>query len=326
MASGILGLHHVTATVNDAQADLDFCLALLGLRLVKKTVNFDNHHVFHFYYGDERGTPGTIWTTFPYKGHGVPVGSHGAGQITATSFSVPAGSLATWRERLAAAGVAVIEAPPRFGADVLTVLDPSGLVLELVGARDDRAPWTGGGVAAGQAIRGLHSVTLSIADPGPTIAFLERHLDFAVAATDGDRTRVAVHGDRPGHWLEILRRPDAPRGVNGLGTVHHVALAIATDEEQLALRERLLAAGARVTEVRDRQYFRSIYFREPGGVLYEVATLQPGFAVDEPLATLGRELKLPPWEEPHRAGIEAGLDRVTCRLPDVPGAPGHPAA
>jgi glyoxalase family protein len=321
MASGILGLHHVTATVNDAQADLDFCLQLLGLRLVKKTVNFDNHHVYHFYYGDELGTPGTIWTTFPYKGHGVAVGTHGAGQITTTSFSVPRGSLNTWRERLSAAGVAVTVPPARFGDESLTVLDPSGLIVELVGTREDpRPPWTGSGVGPPQAIRGLHSVTLTVAAAAPTIAFLERQLGFAVVATEGDRTRLAVNGDRPGHWLEVHERPAAPRGVNGLGTVHHVAMAIGSADEQLALREALLGAGARVTEVRDRQYFQSIYFREPGGVLYEVATVAPGFAVDEAPAGLGRDLKLPPWEEPHRAAIEAGLDRVAYRLPRAPTA------
>ncbi len=311
MAPAILGLHHVTATVNDAQADLDFCLDALGLRLVKKTVNFDNHHVYHFYYGDERGAPGTIWTTFPYKGHGVPPGSEGAGQITTTSFSVPRGSLPAWRDRLAALGIAVTTSAPRFGEDSLVVLDPSGLVIELVGADDERTPWRTAAVPGTAAIRGLHSVTLTIASPGPSIAFLERHLGFAVVGHDGDYTRLAVSGDRPGHRLDIRHQPAAPRGRNGLGTVHHVAVAIGTAEEQLALREDLLAAGVGVTEVRDRQYFQSIYFREPGGVLYEVATLQPGFAVDEPLAALGRDLKLPPWEEPFRATIEAGLDRVT---------------
>jgi glyoxalase family protein len=311
MPPQILGLHHVTATVNDAQADLDFCLEALGLRLVKKTVNFDNHHVYHFYYGDERGTPGTIWTTFPYRGHGVPTGTKGAGQITATSFSVPAGSLPAWSEKLTSGGRHPADDEPRFGQPSLSVLDPSGLIIDLVEAADDRAPWTGAGVPAGLAIRGLHSVTLTVASAGPSIAFLERHLGANVVAEQGARTRLAVGGDRAGGWLEILHQPDAPRARNGLGTVHHVAMAIATAEEQLALREALLVAGVGVTEVRDRQYFQSIYFREPGGVLYEVATLQPGFAVDEAPAALGRDLKLPPWEEPYRREIEAGLARVT---------------
>lgn len=314
MPPTILGLHHVTATVDDAQSDLDFCLGRLGLRLVKKTVNFDNHHVYHFYYGDERGRPGTIWTTFPYKGHGVPVGTKGAGQVTATSFSVPASSLGGWRRRLTAAGFAPTADGTRFGERSFTVHDPSGLVIELVGTdRDPRTPWTGGGMDAGAAIRGLHSVTMTIADPGPTAAFMEAQLGWTVAGHDGPWIRMTAGGDGPGHTIDILDAPSAPRARNGLGTVHHVAMAIGTADEQLALREALLTAGVGVTEVRDRQYFTSIYFREPGGVLFEVATMQPGFTVDEPLEVLGRDLKLPPWEEPHRAAITAGLAPIHYR-------------
>jgi glyoxalase family protein len=308
----LLGLHHVTATVDDAQADLDFCLEILGLRLVKKTVNFDNHHVYHFYYGDEHGTPGTIWTTFPYKGHGVRRGVHGAGQVTATAFSVPLTALAAWRARLADAGVAVAT-ESRFGDEVLTLRDPSGLAFELVAAADRRTPWTPGGVPHDQAIRGLHSVTATVTAPAVTGEFLERMLGFEVLAAVPDRIRLAVGGPAPGHLVDLRHDTAAPPALNGLGTVHHVAVAIGTAEEQLALREALLVAGTSVTEVRDRQYFQSIYFRIPGGVLVEVATVRPGFAVDEAPEALGRALKLPPWEEPHRAAIEAGLDRVTYR-------------
>ncbi len=314
MDSPILGLHHVTATVADAQADLDFCLDALGLRLVKKTVNFDNHHVYHFYYGDERGTPGTIWTTFPYKGHGVPIGTKGAGQVTTTSFSVPASSLDWWRARLQSLGLAPQDATPRFGEDALIVIDPSGLHLELVATgRDPRTPWTTDSVGAETAIRGLHGVTMTIASPPATVAFMRDLLGFTVVHEMDGRIRLAVNGDAPGRAIDILHVPDAPPAKNGLGTVHHVAMAIATADEQLRLREELLRSGAKVTEVRDRQYFQSIYFREPGGVLFEVATLQPGFAVDESPEMLGRALKLPPWEEPNRSLIEAGLDRVTYR-------------
>jgi glyoxalase family protein len=313
MDSPIKGLHHVTATVDDAQADLDFCIDGLGLRLVKKTVNFDNHLVYHFYYGDERGTPGTIWTTFPYKGYGVPVGSKGAGQVTVTSFSVPAGSLDWWKARLAGRGAAVQEVPPRFGEESIVVSDPSGLVFELVAnGRDRRTPWTRD-VSAETAIRGLHSVTLTIAEPPRTIEFMTGMLGFVVVNEMEGRTRLAVNGDEPGKTVEIVHAPDAPRARNGLGTVHHVAMAIPTAEDQLKIREELLRWGAGVTDVRDRQYFKSIYFREPGGVLFEIATLAPGFDVDEPLASLGRDLKLPPWEEPHRSMIEAGLDKITYR-------------
>jgi glyoxalase family protein len=304
----IQGLHHVTATVDEAQPDLDFCERLLGLRLVKRTVNFDNHGVYHFYYGTESGAPGTIWTTFPYHGWGVPAGIHGAGQIAATAFSVPAGALERWRTRLEASGFAPKASTPRFGASSLAVRDPSGLVLELVtDGRDARAPWAGGGIDDGMAIRGLHSVTLLLRTRAPTIDFMTSLLGFQVVEETANRSRLAVGGDAPGHLVDLVEAPDAPDARNGLGTVHHVAFAIAGAEAQLELRRELLRAGRDVTEVRDRTYFQSIYFREPGGILFEVATTAPGFTVDEPLGALGQALKLPSWEEPYRAEIEATL-------------------
>jgi len=311
VTSPILGLHHVTATVDAAQDDLDFCLGALGLRLVKKTVNFDNHRVYHFYYGDERGSPGTIWTTFPYKGHGVRTGLKGAGQVTMTGFSVPSASLDAWRTRLCERGVSVAAEETRFGEDVLVFADPSGLTFELVANRTDaRQPWTGADLDADAAIRGLHSVTLTIARPPETLEFLNRLLGIEVADSKAGRTRLALNGGGPGRTIDIVHAPDAPAAVNGLGTVHHVALAVPTPDDQLKIRAELVRIGWRVTEVMDRQYFQSIYFREPGGVLLEVATVQPGFTVDEPLTDLGRDLKLPAWEEPHRAAIEAGLSPV----------------
>ena len=314
MIHPILGLHHVTATVDDAQQDLDFCLDLLGMRLVKKTVNFDNHHVYHFYYGNEHGTPGTIWTTFPYKDRGVRVGTKGAGQVVASSFSVPASSLGFWRDRLKATGVEEHDIEGRFGEDALRMTDPSGLWFELIGNdSDSRTPWTGNGVGAAEAIRGIHSVTLIVRSLGPTLALLTDVLGYSVVGQNGARTRVAAGGSAPGHIIDIIEDGKADSAINGLGTVHHVAMAISTAEEQLRLREELLQMGLKVTEVRDRCYFQSIYFREPGGVLFEVATIQPGFAVDEEPASLGRALKLPPWEEPHRAIIEMGLASVTYR-------------
>ncbi|MFI5230341.1 MAG: ring-cleaving dioxygenase [Gemmatimonadales bacterium] len=307
----ILGLHHVTATVDDAQADLDFSAGALGLRMVKKTVNFDNHGVYHFYYGDERGTPGTIWTTFPYKGKNVVAGTKGVGQITVTSFSVPEGSLEFWKARLRARGLAATDLPPRFGEESIVVTDPSGLAIELVGSRGDaRAPWLSSGVSAHEAVRGLHSVSLSVRDPAQTIGLLHDLLGFDVVNEMDGRTRVGVNGGEAGKAFDIVRAPDAPQAKNGLGTVHHVAMAIASADDQLRLREELVRRGMQVTPVMDRQYFQSIYFREPGGVLLEVATTRPGFAVDEPVEELGRGLKLPPWEEPSRAEIEAALPPV----------------
>jgi glyoxalase family protein len=310
----ILSLHHVTATVSDAQDDLDFCLDALGLRLVKRTVNFDNHHVHHFYYGTERGAPGTIWTTFPYKDRGVKVGSKGPGQVTATAFSVPAGSLTIWKARLRERGMDAIDLPPRFGEDAIRCCDRSGLVFELIATnRDARAPWTGGSVDTGAAVRGLHSVTIVVRDRAKTLELMTGLLNYAVVDESADRVRVAVQGDAPGRAIDIVEDPDGEAAVNGLGTVHHVAMAIADEDEQLRLREELLRFGSKVTEVRDRCYFKSIYFREPNNVLFEVATVQPGFTSDEDLPCLGTALKLPPWEEPHRADIEASLAPIAPR-------------
>jgi glyoxalase family protein len=313
----ILGLHHVTATVDEAQDDLDFCLDGLGLRLVKKTVNFDNHHVYHFYYGDLIGTPGTIWTTFPYSGRGVPVGRKGAGQVTVTSFSVPIGAFDFWRVHLGARGVAVTDIEPRFGEPAIRFSDLSGLAFELVATgRDERMPWIPQGVEgfdAGTAIRGLHSVTMIVRDPAKTIDLMTTLLGYQVADEADRRIRLEVNGGGPGKTIDVAHVPDSEPAMNGIGTVHHVAMAITSGDEQVRLREELIRYGCKVTEVRDRCYFQSIYFREPGGTLFEVATVQPGFTADEPVSDLGRALKLPPWEEPHRAGIEAALVPVTYR-------------
>jgi glyoxalase family protein len=308
----LIGLHHVTATVDDAQDDLDFCLGALGLRLVKKTVNFDNHHVYHFYYGDERGTPGTIWTTFPYQDRGVPLGAKGAGQVTVTSFSVPSGSLDSWRVRLAARAIAVTDLAERFGDPVIRFADRSGLTFELIATRDDhRPPWIAGGLDRASAIRGLHSVTMVVRDATKTIELMTRLLGYTVVGEMENRIRLAVNGGGPGRTIDVAYHADADPARNGVGTVHHVAMAIGSADDQLRLREELIGYGCRVTEVRDRCYFQSIYFREPGGVLFEIATVQPGFAIDEAVGSLGSALKLPPWEEANRPGIEAALTPVT---------------
>jgi len=312
MDKAIRGLHHVTATVSEAQPDLDFYTGVLGQRLVKKTVNFDNPHVYHFYYGNEAGTPGTIMTTFPYRRMGVRVGTHGAGQITVTSFSVPAGSLPFWRGRLTAAGVPFTDEATPFGEEALRFPDPSGLTLRLVESRGDaRRPWLRPGIDDAGAIRGIHGVSLLVREPQATIAFVQSLMEAAVVGQEAGATRLAVNGDAPGRLLEIVSAGAAPAAINGLGTVHHVAFAVDDPEQQLEVRKELLRRGVPVTEVLDRQYFRSIYFREPNGVLFEVATVPPGFTADEPLPQLGTALKLPPWEEPNRASIEAGLPPVT---------------
>jgi glyoxalase family protein len=312
MEKWIRSLHHVTATVTDAQEDLDFYCGLLGQRLVKKTVNFDNPHVYHFYYGNEIGAPGTIMTTFPYKGQGVRAGTTGVGQITVTSFSAPSASMDFWRRRLAAMNVAFEDQPSAFGEQALRFLDPSGLVIRIVGNdADTRVPWTRPDVDASQAIRGIHGVSLLVAEPPRTVAMLTGLLDGVVIGEAAGITRVGIGGDAPGQIVEVVQAAKEPIGVNGLGTVHHVAFAVGDDDQQRRVRSELVRHGYQVTEVLDRQYFHSIYFREPNGVLFEIATLPPGFAVDESVATLGRALKLPPWEEPRRASIEAGLPAVS---------------
>jgi len=313
MTPRIIGLHHVTATVDEAQPDLDFCVDLLGLRLVKKTVNFDNHNVYHFYYGNELGEPGTIWTTFPYAGYGVRVGAKGAGQVVTTCFSVPTGSLEFWRHRLRENAVVSSDLETQFGEPAIGFNDPSGLRFELIANDGDtRKPWTEM-IGAKSAIRGIHSVQMMVRQAQPSVDFLTGMLGWHLVGTSGPRTRLAAGGDAAGHLIDVIEDNDAKSAVNGLGTVHHVAMAIETAEEQLAIRDELHRRGVGVTDVRDRCYFTSIYFREPGGVLYEIATMKPGFTVDEDRSTLGRDLKLPPWEEPHRASIEQGLAAVTYR-------------
>ncbi|HXI19714.1 MAG TPA: VOC family protein, partial [Gemmatimonadales bacterium] len=282
MQHTVLGLHHVTATVADAQTDLDFCRGAMGLRLVKKTVNFDNRRVYHFYYGDERGTPGTIWTTFPYRDEGVAPGQFGAGQISTTAFSVPPGSLDRWRARLTGRSGKLEQTAGRFGEPTLRFTDPSGLVFEAVESpSDSRVAWTGGDLGPETAIRGLHSVTLLVRDPGPTAGLLTDLLGFRQVDETAGAIRLAAGGDSPGHLVDILAAPDAPPARNGLGTVHHVAFAVSDGEEQGRLGAELLRQGFKVTDVMDRQYFQSVYFREPGET------------VDETLPCLGQDLKLP---------------------------------
>jgi glyoxalase family protein len=306
MRKPIAGIHHVTAMAGDPQANVDFYTGVLGLRLVKKTVNFDDPGTYHLYYGDEVGHPGTIMTFFPW-----PLarrGVQGAGQATVTAFSVPEGSLGYWTERLRRMDVAFDDPKPRLGEEVLTVLDPDGLKLELVArAGDDRQGWRGGPVPADKAIRGFDGVTLTEWNLDVTQKVLADTMGFRRVGEEGNRMRFEVGPGGAGTRVDVLASPSAARGHVSAGTVHHVAFRAADEADQLAWREAIDDSGLYVTPVLDREYFHSIYFREPGGVLFEIATDPPGFTRDETVENLGSGLKLPPWLEPNRERIEASL-------------------
>ena len=312
-AARLLSLHHVTATVDRAQPDLDFCERLLGLRLVKRTVNFDNHNVYHFYYGTETGAPGTIWTTFPYHGWGVPVGVIGAGTDRRDRvLGARRRARASGGSGCTPAGVAPRGGAPRFGEPPagdprsLRPRDRAGPVPDTRGRRGPAGAWTSDGV------RGLHSVTLLLRDARPArSALMTGLLGFETVDESPASARAsAAAAPRPATWWTWSRTPRRRR--RGTGSAPSITWPSRSGARRSSSRSgaELIEEACRVTEVRDRTYFQSIYFREPGGVLFEVATMAPGFAVDEPRRPLGRALRLPPWEEPHRGAIEATLPRL----------------
>jgi glyoxalase family protein len=303
MSAETNGIHHVTAIAGEPQHNVDFYAGLLGSRLVKKTVNFDDPGTYHLYYGDGAGSPGSIMTFFPWPG--APHGRIGAGQLTVTSFSIPAASLGYWTERLVEEGVRFEKPEDRFGETVLRFPDPDGLRLELVAAREDRREgWPGGSASSEHAVRGFHHATLAVADPSRTAELMTDTLGFRKTGEAEGRTRYEAGEGGPGSIVDVADGTGFPRGTTGVGTVHHVAFRVPDEETQLELREEVGALGYNVTPVLDRNYFRSIYFREPGGVLFEIATDPPGFAVDEEPEHLGESLKLPPWLEPQRGQLE----------------------
>lgn len=300
------GLHHVTAIASDPQKNVDFYAQALGLRLIKQTVNFDAPHIWHLYYGDEAGTPASILTFFPWPG--IQRGREGAGLATATSFSVPAESIGFWQQRFAKLGVEV-EAPFTRGDEtVLTVRDPDGMKLELVGTQGDiRSGWDGvASIPMEHAVRGLHAVTLEQAQLDPTAGMLTELLGMQLGSESSNTAVFEMDGGASGALVNVVAGV-SDRGLQAGGTVHHVAFRAPDIETMTTWQQELSSNGVQVTQIMDRQYFKSIYFREPGGVLFEIATDTPGFDIDEPLLELGKKLKLPPWLEPTREQIEATL-------------------
>ena len=307
MTLKLSGIHHVTAIASDPQQNLDFYTGVLGLRLVKKTVNFDDPMTYHLYYGDETGLPGTIITFFLWPG--ARRGRRGTGQVTTAAFAVPPDSISYWADRLKAYRVDFNPPIRRFDEEVVSLIDPDGLSLELVGGRlsDGYEPWGSGPVPTERAIRGIHSVTLDQEAPESTVALLEETLGSRLRNESDGRLRFDWGTQLNQSFVDIRIVPKGLRGSISAGTVHHVAWRTPTDAEQLAWQNRIMDGGVHVSPVMDRQYFHSIYFREPGGVLFEIATDLPGFAIDENVEQLGKTLKLPPWLEADRTGIESAL-------------------
>jgi glyoxalase family protein len=312
----IHGLHHVTAIAGDPQRNLDFYVELLGLRLVKRTINFDDPGTYHFYFGDAVGTPGTILTFFPWPA--ARRGSRGAGEVEATAFAIPLGSINYWLERLREHHVAAERLPERFGAEMIRLVDADGMLLELVATQsgNEVQPWSEGSVAAEHSIRGFHSVSATVENHQETATFLIETLGYRLVHEMGDRFRFALPGEAgegAGKIIDLIRRPGSPPGRLGTGSVHHIAFRVSDEAQQNAWRIKILELGYDVSPIMDRVYFRSIYFREPGGVLFEIATDPPGFATDENVRELGTSLCLPPWMEGSRPKIEQILPMISLR-------------
>jgi glyoxalase family protein len=299
------GLHHLTAVTADPRANLGFYTRVLGLRLVKRTVNFDDPSAYHLYYGDATGTPGTLLTFFHWPG--AARGRVGGGQVAGIQLSAPRGSLAFWAERLRAAGYPAVPGL-RFGEPLLSTVDPDGIALEILAYPDDPRPgWTGSDVPPAHQLRGMAGAELCVRDSGRTERVLRELLGWRETAVESGRRRWSAGAGRPGQWLDLVEHAAGSSGRPGTGTVHHLALRTADVRASETLRARLLAAGAAPSPLIDRTYFRSVYFREPGGILLELATDGPGFLVDETPETLGTGLLLPPAFEPARAAVIAAL-------------------
>ena len=310
------GIHHVTAIAGDPQANVDFYAGVLGLHLVKVTVNYDDPHTYHLYYGDDRGRPGTILTFFPWSG--APRGRTGTGQVTVTAFAIPDRSLGFWVDRLKTHKVEYAGPSQRFDEEVIALQDPDGLHLELVASGS--GPYTDsrpeGIIPRKDAIRGFQGMTVAVEGYERTAGLLTATLGLREVGAMGHRFRYAVGADGAQGFVDLLCLPSGRRGQVAVGTVHHIAWRTPDDEAQQAWRAELARLGYNVTPIIDRSYFHSIYFREPGGALFEVATDLPGFAVDEPPDRLGGRLTLPNW-------LESTRDELATALPALRGPQGQ---
>lgn len=308
--TALKGIHHVTAIGADAQRNVDFYSGVLGLRLVKKTVNFDDPGSYHLYYGDRIGTPGTLVTFFIWPG--ARNGQSGAGEPVALAFEVPEGSLNWWKQRLSETGYSVLDKGSRFGAGVIEIRDPDGMTVELIesGAPRDTEHWAGGGIPKDQAIKGVHSVTLSLRDEARSAALYRDDLTFAPMDQENGRSRFGVGEGTGRSFVDVIRPAAAVRSRMGAGTIHHMAFRTESDASQREWLEKITQRGLQISPVMDRKYFHSIYFREPGGVLFEIATDGPGMAVDELEERLGEALSLPHEYESVRAGLERTLPPI----------------
>lgn len=310
MENKILGLHHITAIAGDPQRNYDFYTKVLGLRMLKKTVNFDDPQTYHFYFGDRVGTPGSILTFFPWPG--VKQGENGAGMATGIGYSVPEGSLEFWKERFEKFNVPHNRISKKFGEEFLAFQDPDGLNLELIVPenKDVRKPWETEDVKAKIAIKGFHNVTLTLKDHKATAEILTNVFGYELVGTENNLYRFKTNAVQNAAIVVILKDPKAGRGQNAGGTNHHVAFRVKDEETLMAFREKIMQKGLQITEKINRDYFFSLYFREPGGVLFEIATDNPGFATDETVEELGSSLQLPDRYKSARAQIEKALPEL----------------
>lgn len=311
MNSKILGIHHITAIAGNAGRNHDFYTRILGLRLVKKTVNFDDPETYHFYFGDEVGSPGTIMTFFPW-GDRVKTGRRGTGQVTETGYAVPEGSLGFWQQRFEDNNVIYNKVAEKFGEQYLTFLDPDGLKFELVVPQktDTRIPWETDEVKAEHATRGFHHITITTSKIDRTAKVLTDIFGYKLGLQEVNRYRFVTDAVEFAGIVELAEVPGEPAGHVAGGSIHHVAFRVSNEISLMHFREKVLAAGLTITEKIDRNYFYSLYFREPGGVLFEIATDNPGFTTDETVSELGTGLKLPPQYEQYRDRLEKVLPKL----------------